>query len=77
MSAAAIAGPLARKLRRASILLAVGLLIQAITLARPTVPATFLLFALLGVPLVLAGIVLYLVAIVTHKEPAGEAPPPA
>ncbi len=77
MSVTAIAGPLARKLRRASILLALGLLIQAITLVRPTVPATFFLFAFLGVPLVLAGIVLYLIAIVTHKEPAGGAAPPA
>lgn len=67
MSSAEIASTLSRRLRLAGILLAAGLLVQVLTLARPTVPATFLLFAFLGIPLVLAGVLVYLVSIVTRR----------
>jgi len=67
MTPTGIEGSLARRLRLAGIFLLVGLLVQAATLAAPTTPPTFLLFALLGVPLVLVGIVIYLISIVTHR----------
>ena len=44
-----------------------GLLVQALSLVGPTTPGTFFLFALLGAPLVLAGIVIYLISIVTYR----------
>lgn len=67
MTPIGIEGALARRLRIAGIFLLVGLLIQAFTLARPTTPPTFLLFAMVGVPLVLIGVVIYLISIVTHR----------
>lgn len=59
---------LARRLRLAGLLLGLGLLIEAATLFWPH-PMAFLAFLLLGGLLVVAGIVLYLLTIVTY--PAG------
>ena len=67
MTPIGIEGTLARRLRLAGILLLAGLLIQVLTLARPTTSGSFLFFALLGIPLVLAGIGVYLVSIVTQR----------
>lgn len=66
------ASRLVRRLRLAGLLLGLGLLIEAATLFWPH-PTAFLVFALAGGTLVVAGVFLYLFAIAT--DPA--APPPA
>jgi hypothetical protein len=67
MTDVALGGTLLRRLRLAGFLLVIGLLIQAASLFGPTTPGMFFLFALLGTPLVLLGIALYLIAIVTYR----------
>ena len=57
---------LARRLRRAGILLVVGLLVEAATLAWAH-PTAFLAFAGLGATLVVTGVALYLHAIVSYR----------
>ena len=59
---------LARRLRLAGLLLALGLLIEAATLFWPH-PTAFLVFLLLGGALVAAGVLLYLISIVTYPSP--------
>ena len=60
---------LEHRLKRSAYLLTTGLILQGITLflAHPT---SFLVFISLGGLLVLAGIVTYLIAIVTHRAEA-------
>ena len=53
-----------RRLRMAGILTAVGLVVQLITLLWNQ-PNAFLLFAFLGVPLVIAGCAVFLYSVVT------------
>lgn len=52
-------------LRRSAYLLIAGLIVQGVTLIWAH-PASFLLFMSLGGTLVLAGIITFLIAIVTH-----------
>ena len=66
MSEGLVAGPLERRLRRAGLLVLGGLLIETATLAWAH-PTAFLVFAGLGATLVLAGVVLYLHAIVSYR----------
>ena len=65
---------LVRRLKRAGILVALGLLVEAVTLFWPH-PTAFLVFLLVGGVLVAAGVLLYLWAIAAG--PARTAPPPA
>jgi heme A synthase len=55
-----------KRVRLAAILVCLGLLVQLITLVR-THPLAFMAFILIGCPLVLAGILLYLYSIVSHQ----------
>ena len=59
------ASRLQRKLKTAAYLLTFGLAVEGITL-HWTHPTSFLLFMSLGGTLVLAGIITFLIAIVTH-----------
>ena len=68
------ASPLVEKgLRRAGVLICLGLLVQLITLVRIH-PLAFMAFILISCPLVLAGIVLYLYSIVSHPSEKGSTP---
>lgn len=66
VSAAGTTGPIERRLRRSGILLMAGLLVEGATLFALDRPVGFLTFAGAGGLLVLAGIALYLWAIVSH-----------
>lgn len=56
-----------RRIRLAGILIALGLLIQLLTLVW-THPLAFLAFLLIGMPLEVAGILLYLYSLVTNGQ---------
>jgi hypothetical protein len=51
-----------RRIRRAALFVAAGLLVQLFSTVHWT-PLTFIIFAMVGVPLVLIGIFLYLAAV--------------
>ena len=55
-----------KRLRQAGLLIALGLLVQLLTFIRIH-PLSFMGFAIIGCPLVLAGVVLYLYSIVSHQ----------
>jgi hypothetical protein len=55
-----------KRVRLAALLICVGLLVQLITLVRIH-PLAFMAFILIGCPLVLAGLLLYLYSIVSHQ----------
>lgn len=65
---AVTARPIERRLRRAGVLLLLGLLVEAGTLFALDRPIGFLTFAGVGGLLVVAGIVLYLWAIVSQSS---------
>lgn len=69
MAMASIARPPAieRRLRLAGVLVCLGLVIQLLTLVRIH-PLAFVAFIVIGCPLVLAGLLLYLYSIVSHAE---------
>jgi len=56
-----------KRLRWAGLLIALGLLVQLLTFVRIH-PLSFMAFAVIGCPLVLAGVVLYLYSIVSHQS---------
>ena len=56
-----------KRLRWAGLLIALGLLVQLLTFVRIH-PLSFMAFAVIGCPLVLAGAVLYLYSIVSHQS---------
>lgn len=58
------------RIRRAASLICVGLLVLLLTLVRIH-PLAFVAFAVIGVPLVLAGILLFLYSIVSHQHESG------
>ncbi len=62
---AAVPPPLRRRLRLAAILMTLGLLVEVATL-RSVHPFAFLTFAFVGVTLVGAAVLLYLLAIVSR-----------
>jgi hypothetical protein len=55
------------KLRRASLIVALGLLLQFLSLL-PLHPLAFIAFVGIGVPVMAAGVILFLLAIVSHSE---------
>ena len=55
------------KLQRASIIVAVGLLLQFLSLL-PLHPLAFIVFVGLGVPIMALGVALYLLSLVHHSE---------
>ena len=55
-----------KRVRLAALLICAGLLVQLITLVRIH-PLAFMAFILIGCPLVLAGVLLYLYSIVSHQ----------
>ena len=57
-----------KHVKRASLLVAAGLFVQLLSLL-PVHPLAFVAFLLIGCPLMIAGIVLYLISLVT-KSPA-------
>ena len=63
--------PLRRRLRLAAILMTLGLLVEVATL-RSVHPFAFLAFAFLGMTLVGAAVVLYLIAIASSPSPRAE-----
>ena len=69
MAMASVARPPAieRRLRLAGVLVCLGLVIQLLTLIRVH-PLAFVAFIVIGCPLVLAGLLLYLYSIVSHAE---------
>lgn len=64
-----------RKIRLAGILVALGLIIQWLTLTRAH-PLAFVAFLLIGCPLVGAGVLLYLYSLLTVAPPGAVAPAP-
>jgi hypothetical protein len=60
-----------KRLRAAGILVFLGLLIEVFAL-RWTHPTAFLAFAMIGVPVVLAGVLWFLYSLVTVKASSGE-----
>lgn len=60
-----------RRLRVAGILVLAGLLIECLAL-RWTHPTAFLAFAMIGVPVVLAGVLWFLFSLVSTKETSHE-----
>ena len=65
-------GVIETRIRRASILIGAGLLVQFLALLRIH-PLWFVTFLMIGCPLVGLGIVLYLIALI-HPGPATPAP---
>jgi hypothetical protein len=55
-----------KRVRLAALLIGLGLLVQLITLVRIH-PLAFMAFILIGCPLVLAGVLLFLYSIVSHQ----------
>jgi len=56
------------RLRWASILIGLGLLIQLVSLL-PVHPLAFMTFLMIGAPIMLAGIVVYLTSLLPGKKP--------
>ena len=64
-------GSVERRVRLAAILICLGLVVLLLTLIRVH-PLAFITFILIGCPLVLAGILLFLYSIVSEEAPADE-----
>lgn len=62
--------PIERWVRRASILLLIGLAIEAVTL-RVLHPLSFMTFATVGILALVGGIVTFLLALLRATEPSG------
>jgi hypothetical protein len=60
------AGAIERRIRMAALLVCLGLLVLLLTLVRIH-PLAFVAFTVIGCPLVLAGIVLFLYSVVSHS----------
>jgi hypothetical protein len=58
-----------QKLRRASLIIAAGLLLQFLSLLRLH-PLAFIAFVGLGVPIMAIGVVLFLLSLVSNSEPS-------
>jgi len=67
---------LIRRLKLAGLLVALGLIVEAVTLYWSH-PTAFLVFLLLGGLLVFAGVLLYLFAIATYSSPPAGSKPEA
>jgi hypothetical protein len=59
------------KLRRASLIIALGLLLQFLSLL-PLHPLAFIAFVGLGVPIMGLGVILFLLSLVSHSESVGK-----
>lgn len=57
------------KLRRAGLIVALGLLLQLLSLL-PVHPLAFIAFVGLGVPVMVVGVILFLLSLVSHSEPS-------
>lgn len=60
------------RIRRAGMIVALGLVIQILTLI-PLHPLAFVCFAALGIPLTALGVGYFLLALVSHTEPVANA----
>jgi hypothetical protein len=60
------AGAIEKRIRMAALLVCLGLLVLLLTLVRIH-PLAFVAFTVIGCPLVLAGIVLFLYSVVSHS----------
>ena len=56
-----------RRLRRAAVMIGAGLLLQVLTLLRIP-PLAFVVFLMVGCPLIMAGIAVYLLSLVSTQE---------
>jgi hypothetical protein len=63
------------KLRRASLIIAAGLLLQLLSLI-PLHPLAFIAFVGLGLPIMGIGVLLFLLSLVSHSESIGPPAPP-
>ena len=61
------ASPIEKRIRRAAVLICVGLIVQLLCLIR-TYPLLFMTFLVVGCPLMLAGVVLFLYSLVAEGE---------
>jgi hypothetical protein len=59
------------RLRRASLIIAVGLLFQFLSLL-PLHPLAFIAFVGLGVPIMAIGVIFFLLSLVSHSEASGK-----
>jgi hypothetical protein len=59
------------KLRRAGIIIAVGLLLQLLSLI-PLHPLAFIAFVGLGVPVMAVGVIFFLLSLLSHSEASGK-----
>jgi len=71
-----VASQLIRRLRRAGLLVALGLIVETVTLFWPH-PTAFLVFLFLGGLLVAAGVLLYLFAIISDPLPSATSGEPS
>lgn len=67
LSAAAQSSPIERRLFRAGLLIALGLLVQLVTFVWVH-PLAFIIFLVVGCPLVLIGVLLYLYSVVSQPQ---------
>jgi len=63
-----------RQIKRGGVLIALGLVVQLLTFASVH-PLAFVVFLLVGCPLVAAGIALYLYSLVAHETPGSPSGP--
>jgi hypothetical protein len=56
------------KLRRASLIIALGLLLQFLSLL-PLHPLAFIAFVGIGVPVMAVGVIMFLLAVINQSEP--------
>ena len=59
------------KIRRASLIIAGGLFLQFLTLL-PLHPLAFIAFVGIGVPIMVVGVILFLLSLVSDTEPSGK-----
>lgn len=60
-----------QKLRRASLIIAAGLVLQFVSLL-PLHPLAFIAFVGLGVPVMAVGVIYFLLSLVSHSGPTGK-----
>jgi len=69
LATASLGSPTERRIRQASVLVCLGLLVLLLTLVRIH-PLAFVAFTVIGCPLLLAGVLLFLYSIVSHSPGA-------
>ena len=59
------------KIRRASLIIALGLFLQLLSLL-PVHPLAFIAFVGIGVPVMVVGVIFFLLSLVDHSEASGK-----